>query len=165
MNFAQYDVNNMAVAGVIVGSLALLAVIVLFIRLARLHGRYTLLQGEGQTEDFIKAVAKQVAAVEALRKEVAVLEVKLNKTQTDLADALRHVSVIRYDAFGDMGGRMSFSAALLDDSGDGIVFTSINGRSEARTYIRGIKAGASPASPLSAEEEQAVERAMKVAES
>jgi hypothetical protein len=68
---------------------------------------------------------------------------------------------VRYDAFGDMGGRMSFSAALLDDSGDGVVFTSINARSEARTYIRGIKAGVSPSTPLSPEEDQAVQRAMK----
>lgn len=161
MNLSQYDANSLAFAGVIVGSLALLAAVVLFIRLARLHRRYTLLQGEGQTEDFVKSVARQVLAVEVLRKEVDGLKAQLDRTQVDLADALRHVSVIRYDAFGDMGGRMSFSAALLDDSGDGVVFTSINGRSEARTYIRGIKQGQSPTSPLSAEEEQAVERAMK----
>ena len=33
--------------------------------------------------------------------------------------ALRHVAVVRYDAFGDMGGRLSFSAALLDDRATG----------------------------------------------
>lgn len=165
MNLSQYGANNLAFAGAIVGSLALLAAAILFIRFARLHRRYALLQGDGQAEDFIKAVAKQVLVVEALRKEVDGLKTQLNQTQIDLADALRHVAVIRYDAFGDMGGRMSFSAALLDDAGDGVIFTSINGRSEARTYIRGIKQGQSPNSPLSAEEEQAIERAMKVAAS
>ena len=50
--------------------------------------------------------------------------------------ALRHVGVVRYDAFGDMGGRLSFSAALFDDDGDGLVISSINGRSETRTYAK-----------------------------
>ena len=50
--------------------------------------------------------------------------------------ALRHVGVVRYDAFGDMGGRLSFSAALFDDNGNGLVLSSINGRSETRTYAK-----------------------------
>jgi hypothetical protein len=37
-----------------------------------------------------------------------------------------------------MGGQMSFSTALLNDKGDGVVITAINGRSETRTYIRSI---------------------------
>jgi len=50
--------------------------------------------------------------------------------------AMRHVGVVRYDAFGDMGGRLSFSAALFDDEGNGLVISSINGRSETRTYAK-----------------------------
>ena len=65
-------------------------------------------------------------------------------------------------AFEDMGGRLSFSAALLDDSGDGLVLTSINGRSETRTYAKGVKAGASDHS-LSPEEQQAISYATRTA--
>ena len=165
MDLSLRYANSLALAGVIVGSIALTAAAILFLAMARLRHRYTLLQGDGDTEDFIGAVARQVSAVDALRREVAELRINLGQTRADLADALRHVAVIRYDAFGDMGGRMSFSAALLDDSGDGVVFTSINARSEARTYIRGIKAGQSPSSALSPEETQAVQLAMKVATS
>jgi len=52
--------------------------------------------------------------------------------------ALRHAAVVRYDAFGDMGGRLSFSAALYDDRGNGLVISSINGRSETRTYAKAL---------------------------
>jgi hypothetical protein len=52
--------------------------------------------------------------------------------------ALQKFHVVRYDAFDDMGGRLSFSAALLDDHGDGLVLTSINGRTETRTYAKDI---------------------------
>ena len=161
MNLSQQAANTLALAGAVVGIIALIFVAILFLRLSRLRRTYSLLQGSGDTEDFIGAVARQVSAVEKLRRDVSVLQTTLDQTRAEVADALRHVAVVRYDAFGDMGGRMSFSAALLDDSGDGVVFTSINARSEARTYIRGIKAGVSPSTPLSPEEDQAVQRAMK----
>jgi len=59
-----------------------------------------------------------------------------------------------------MGGRLSFSAAMLDDGGDGLVLTSIHGRSETRSYIKGVKSGQSEAS-LSPEELQAISFALR----
>jgi len=73
--------------------------------------------------------------------------------------AVRNVSVVRYDAFADMGGRMSYSVALLDSAGDGIVLSAINGRADARAYAKGIVAGAGEAL-LSPEEQQAVDAAL-----
>ena len=45
----------------------------------------------------------------------------LESAEDDVRQSLRNVAVVRYDAFGDMGGRLSFSAAIVDDLGDGIV--------------------------------------------
>lgn len=69
--------------------------------------------------------------------------------------ALRHVAVVRYDAFGDMGGRLSFSAAMYDDHGDGLVISSINGRSETRTYAKAL-VGLASDHTLSPEEKDAI---------
>ena len=74
------------------------------------------------------------------------------------ARALTRVAVVRYDAFGDLAGALSFSAALLDDAGNGLVLSSINGRSETRTYAKGVTAGLSEA-PLSPEEQEAIAEA------
>ena len=89
--------------------------------------------------------------VQGLRQEVAAL-------QAENADALRHLSVVRYDAFGDVGGHLSWSLALLDDAGHGVVLTSIHGRSEARTYAKSVS-GWSCEQPLSPEEEEAIAHA------
>jgi hypothetical protein len=75
--------------------------------------------------------------------------------RSDLEQALRHVAVVRYDAFGDMGGRLSFSAAVVDDRGDGLVFSSIHARGESRTYAKGVVGGGSDAT-LTPEEQQAL---------
>ncbi|WP_270888729.1 DUF4446 family protein [Pedococcus sp. 5OH_020] len=73
----------------------------------------------------------------------------------DVAQALRHVAVVRYDAFGDMGGRLSFSAALVDDRGDGLVLSAIHARGESRTYAKGVVRGRSDTT-LTPEEQQAL---------
>jgi hypothetical protein len=69
--------------------------------------------------------------------------------------SLRHLAVVRYDAFGDMGGHLSWSMALLDDSGDGVVLTSIHGRSDSRTYAKNVTAWTA-SQQLSPEEEEAI---------
>jgi hypothetical protein len=60
------------------------------------------------------------------------------RLRSDAAETLRHLAVVRYDAFGDMGGHLSWSLALLDDGGNGVVITSIHGRSDARTYAKNV---------------------------
>jgi hypothetical protein len=89
--------------------------------------------------------------VHGLRQEVAALRL-------DSADALRHLAVVRYDAFSDVGGQLSWSAALLDDHGNGVVLTSIHGRNDARTYAKSITAFDCD-QPLSPEEADALAHA------
>lgn len=144
-------------------ALALLAVVlssVALLRQRRLRRAQVLLQDGDDGATFLESVARKTEEVALLRAQVDDLAGLLARTRTELADSLRHVSVIRYDAFGDLGGRLSFSAALLDDSGDGLVLTNIHGRTETRSYIKGIKGGGGDA-PLSPEEEQAIAYALR----
>lgn len=74
------------------------------------------------------------------------------------AQALRHVAVVRYDAFTDTGGQLSWSMALLDDSGSGVVLTAIQGRNDSRSYAKSM-AGWTSETQLSPEEEDAISNA------
>ena len=76
-----------------------------------------------------------------------------------LGHAVQSVGLVRFDAFDDMGGKLSFAAALLDGEGDGIVLSSINGRSETRIYAKPVDRGSSRVN-LSEEEEEAIRRAL-----
>lgn len=55
--------------------------------------------------------------------------------------AVRDVAVLHYDALEEMSGARSFSLAMLNSHGDGVVFTSINGRTETRTYAKAVNRG------------------------
>jgi hypothetical protein len=72
--------------------------------------------------------------------------------------ALRDLAIVRYDALSEMSGQLSFSVALLNALGDGVVLSSINGRSETRTYAKAVRGG-DGTQPLSPEEEHAVRAA------
>jgi hypothetical protein len=72
--------------------------------------------------------------------------------------AVRDVAIVRYDALQEMSGQLSFSLALLNAVGDGVVLSSINGRAETRTYAKPVRAGKG-GQELSPEEAQAVHSA------
>ncbi|GHC97658.1 hypothetical protein GCM10007079_51370 [Nocardiopsis terrae] len=55
--------------------------------------------------------------------------------------AVRDVAVLHYDALEEMSGARSFSLAMLNSHGDGVVVTSINGRTETRTYAKAVTRG------------------------
>ncbi|MEO5609158.1 MAG: DUF4446 family protein [Ornithinibacter sp.] len=102
-----------------------------------------------------RRTARLTARVEHLEQQRPVGAGDLAVLRADVAQALRHVAVVRYDAFGDMGGRLSFSAAVIDDHGDGLVISSIHARGESRTYAKGVVGGGSDAT-LTPEEQQAL---------
>ena len=153
--------TNLGYIAAAIGLIALILALLALFSAQRMKKNYAVLQGAGSEVDFITAVARQVEVVNGLRTDVTNLRKDLTVTQRDLKDAIRHVAVTRYDAVSDQGGRMSFSVAFLDDVSDGIVITSINGRSEGRTYIKGIKDGQSIGTELSPEEVQAIGMAQK----
>jgi hypothetical protein len=150
----------LAVIGTSLGAIGILVALLAHLRMRRLRRDYSVLQDGEDGQSFIGAAARQVEQIARLRAELSSVERRMHGLRLDVADALRHVAVVRYDAFRDMGGRMSFSAALLDDAGDGLVLTAIHGRAETRSYAKGVKAGNSD-QQLSPEERQAITFAMR----
>ncbi|MFY9220531.1 MAG: DUF4446 family protein [Actinomycetes bacterium] len=156
------DAQTAGIIAIVAGVLALVALVVMFVLSAQISGMrrdYTLLQDHDGKESFVGVVARKTEEVGLLREQVELLHAELVHTREELSAAIRHVSVVRFDAFGDMGGRMSFTAAMVDDHGDGVVLTTIHARAESRTYIRALRRGEAD-STLSPEENQAVEQVM-----
>jgi uncharacterized protein YlxW (UPF0749 family) len=128
-----------AVLGALVALVAVAALVVALIALRR---------SEVRARRTRKTATEVPADVQGLRGEVQAL-------RAEVSDALRHLAVVRYDAFGDMGGQLSWSAAVLDDHGNGLVLTSIHGRSESRTYAKNVAEWVSDQT-LSPEEDEAI---------
>ena len=101
----------------------------------------------------------QSQQIQRLERAIRALHGTDKKQQTQIEGSVRNVALLRYDAFEDVGGRLSFSCALLDDQGNGVVLTSINGRQETRVYAKPVTQGTSSHN-LSLEEDEAIRRAL-----
>jgi hypothetical protein len=101
----------------------------------------------------------QSQQIQRLERAIRALHGTDKKQQTQIEGSVRNVALLRYDAFEDVGGRLSFSCALLDEQGNGVVLTSINGRQETRVYAKPVTLGTSSHN-LSLEEEESIRRAL-----
>ena len=106
-----------------------------------------------------EAVGALIGRIERIEQAVRALNGIDKRQQVLIEGSVRRVALLRYDAFEDVGGRLSFSCALLDDHGTGVVLTSINGRQDTRVYAKPVTDRASTYN-LSIEEEEAIRQAM-----
>jgi hypothetical protein len=113
-----------------------------------------------QMDDALQALLdgqqRHIARLEDAVRKLAIQDKRQNQ---QIRGSVQHVGMVRYDAFEDVGGRLSFSCALLDDRGDGVVMTSINGRQDTRVYAKPISGGRSSHN-LSEEEDAAIQQAL-----
>jgi Protein of unknown function (DUF4446) len=144
----------------VLGVVALVAVALAIgshLRLSRMRRRFSVLWAGGET-DVATLASDQERRLTSLADQVEAVREDIRGVRKDMRQSLRNVAVVRYDAFGDMGGRLSFSCAVVDDEGDGLVISSIHARGESRTYAKGIVGGSSEIT-LTPEEQQALRAA------
>lgn len=153
------DQTIVAVVALAVGTLGFLLAMSGHKRLSAARRSLLLLQGAAEGPTLLEAVAAYAAQVRAIEGDLGAVARRQEELFAVLGRSTRNLGVVRYDAFEDMGGQMSFSAALLDDHGNGVVMTSINGRSDARTYAKSVEGGRSDHN-LSREEQEAIAEAL-----
>ncbi|MCA1841049.1 MAG: DUF4446 family protein [Actinomycetota bacterium] len=128
-------------------------------RISKARKSLVLLQGTYDGQTIIDALATYVKEVGTLDSALQQFSARQQELFALLGRSKRNMGVVRFDAFEDMGGRLSFSMALVDDHGTGVVVTSINGRSESRAYAKVLEAGTSEHN-LSVEERSAIAEAL-----
>jgi hypothetical protein len=158
----ELTTEQLSLALAVTAGVALLTFLVTLIvgfRLRRIRREYRVLLGGKRDEDLVSAAGRAVQQIDGLTKRLDELYSRHETSHVGSRRAIQRFGIVRYDAFEEMGGRLSFSLALLDDHGDGVVLTSINGRTEARTYVKPI-VGLNSEHNLSDEEREAMAAAM-----
>ena len=149
------------VPAVIAVAVALLFVwnLLLSVRLRRFSVKYRNLLSVSSTTDLEETLGRYMSASQDANDRSLRFGEVLETLDAAQQGAFTRRAIVRYDAFNDVGGKMSFSLALLDAKGDGILLTTVHGRDGCRIYAKEIQQGASPTA-LSDEERDAVSRAM-----
>lgn len=148
-----------ALAGLMMVLLVWVALLSLSVRRYN-RARRQVVKAMKDEKEVIEIIAKSVDDIERLYKRQEETAAAVLEQRAMIGETIKHIGIVRYDAFPEVGGRLSFSAAFLNEAGDGVVVTSINGRSDSRVYAKTVAAGRS-AHALSGEEEEAIIEAFK----
>ena len=83
----------------------------------------------------------------------------IQKILKDMLDSYQKVGILKYDAFHEMGGKLSFAITLLDGNNNGFILNSVHSREGCYNYVKEIVKGESYIE-LSEEETESLERAI-----
>lgn len=145
----------------VLGFVLFLWLIFLSFWLFRLHRHYQRLV-KGVTASDLRGIwLEHLAQIDKARRGIEILNSKVGKMNDLDKIHLQKVSLVRFNPFSDTGGDQSFSLALLNDHGDGLVLSSLHGRSGTRVYAKSIKGFEGDGHELSLEEEQAINYAAR----
>ena len=147
-----------AIAAGAVAVLALLVVLLLWRRVARVQAAQSAVLAGGRGDLLVFVVSLQTR-VDDLHRAVDEVAAALSRVDRRVDGAVTNTAVVRYDAYEGTGGQQSASVAMLDATRTGTVVTAIQGRDYARIYVKDLDRGRSPVA-LSPEEQEAVDRAM-----
>jgi hypothetical protein len=147
-----------AIAGVVVGAIAIGLAWWSSIRVKRVRDAQRSLLGGGRRDLVDFAVSLQ-GRVDDLHRAVDEIAAGLARVDRRVDGTVTNTAIVRYDAYEDTGGHQSASLALLDSARTGVVVTAIQGRDYARIYMKELERGRASVA-LSPEEQEAVERAM-----
>lgn len=161
MEFSPATFGALLVVAIVLGIAALVVAVVALSGQRRVRRAYAVFS-MGSRDDVLTLLQRHLDEVGRLRAEVAALRRYADELRERARGAVSGVGIVRYDAFDDMGGRLSFSTALLDERGDGAVVSAINGRTETRVYAKPVIGGSSRHN-LSSEEIAAIEEALRSA--
>ncbi|MDP4009030.1 MAG: DUF4446 family protein [bacterium] len=113
-----------------------------------------------KSNDDPKSLQEAVLHIKRLEKKIQHMEEGLQACQLEVNRAISRVATVRYNPFREIGGNQSFSIALLNTQGEGVVLTSHYGRDMTRMYAKQIHEGSSSHS-LSTEEQDAIDIALE----
>ncbi|MCI8381484.1 MAG: DUF4446 family protein [Lachnospiraceae bacterium] len=153
------DIGYILVGIVTVLLIVLILLIVLLVKYSNIKKRYDkFMKGKNASslEDDMHGVFEDMKLLKTNtdrnKKDIRILYKNMEKT-------FQKLGIVKYDAFNQMGGQLSFSLALLDENNDGFIINSVHSSEGCYSYTKEIKNGTSPIS-LGAEEEQALNIAM-----
>ncbi len=139
--------------------LALLVFINISIKMNRLNKKYRKMMAGMEGNNIESLLLRHIEEVRQTVNKVNQLDSECQRLNGVATASIQQVGVVRFSAFEDTGSDLSFSLALLDGKKNGVVLSSIYGRSESRVYAKPIVDGQSTYF-LTDEEKGALNRAL-----
>ena len=135
-------------------------VIVSMAQTSKMKKKYKKFMSGKNAKSLEEILVKRLNQIDSLVDANATNEKNIKKVVNNMKFTFQKVGLVKYDAFNEMGGKLSFSLALLNASNDGFVLNAVHSREGCYTYIKEIIDGNSII-VLAEEEQEALNMAME----
>lgn len=161
--FEQYgfDLGYVLIGNIVATILLLIIIIVIMAKHSKLKKTYNKFMSGSNGESLESEVMGRFTDIEKIKSQIETMDGRLKVIDDTLLSTYQKVGIIKYDAFKEMGGKLSFAIALLNETNDGFILNSMHSSREGcYTYIKEIIKGESFIM-LAEEEKEALDLAIK----
>ena len=111
-------------------------VIVNMVQTSKMKKKYKKFMSGKNAKSLEETLVKRLDQIDSLVEANAANEKNIKKVVNNMKFTFQKVGLVKYDAFNEMGGKLSFSLALLNASNDGFVLNAVHSREGCYTYIK-----------------------------
>lgn len=149
------------VGSLIIFSLILFSVLIMaLVKLKKLNAKYEEFMSGKDAKSLEDVILNRFHEIDHLKESDTNKDEEIKAIKQNLVLAYQKLGIVKYDAFQEMGGKLSFAIALLDNNNDGFVINAMHSREGCYTYIKEIVKGESFII-LANEEKEALEQAIE----
>ena len=151
---------------VLLGALAVIVILLIlsFVMIGKnssLRKKYEEFMRDADGKSLESAFQKKFENMDYINEKIQDMDAHLEKIDDNLIKSYQKVGIVKYDAFKEVGGTLSFVLTLLTKENDGFIMNSMHSNKEGcYIYIKEVKAG-EVFMNLSEEERQSLEQAME----
>ncbi len=161
LDFLGIDIEILVYIILIVMIILIVVCLVMIMKYNRLAAKYKKFMKGANGKSLEERILSRFREIDSNKNQISdiVSRVKLLEDAKDTS--FKKIAVKRYDAFVEMGGKLSYSLCLLNDDNDGFIMTSMHNSENCYTYMKEVIKG-NTFVILSDEEKEVLDEAMSM---
>lgn len=113
------------------------------IKIKKLNTNYKTFMAGKKGRDLEKIILERFKEIDSLKDANEEKTKQIEEINEALRIAFSKIGIVKYDAFNEMGGKLSFALALLDNRNNGFIINAMHSREGCYTYVKEIIGGES----------------------
>lgn len=154
--YLGFDSDYIIIGLAAICMILLIMMIVNMVQTSKLKKKYETFMKGKNAKSLEETLIKRLDQIDSLIEANKANEDNIKKIFSNMRFTFQKIGLVKYDAFNEMGGKLSFSLALLSESNSGFVLNAVHSREGCYTYIKEIIDGNSVLT-LAEEEKEALE--------
>ena len=137
----NFDPGILVILSIVLTVILIILVISLLLRQSRLEVNYKIFMKGKNGKSLQETFKQQLEDIDVIREQTDLLHKRMMYVEKSLNKSYQKCGIVKYDAFKEIGGKLSFAYALLNDSNTGFVMNCIHSREGSYTYIKDVIRG------------------------